>query len=43
MTLATELLDRLPAPMLAGLVVQGVGLLLVGLACAFVWLAMPTD
>lgn len=39
MTLATELLDRVPAPLLAGLVAQGVGLLLVGLACAFVWLA----
>lgn len=40
---AVRAVDALPATLLAGLVVQLVFLVLTGLACAFVWLAMGTD
>lgn len=36
-------LQYVPEPLLVGLAVQGLLLVLCGLACAFVWLAMNTD
>jgi len=37
------MLQYIPEPLLWGLAVQGLLLVLLALACAFVWLAMDTD
>lgn len=41
--MTAQWLHRIPEPILWGLAVQGLCLVLVALACAFVWFAMDTD